>query len=80
MLTWLNQLFCPHNKTDCIIYYNIYLDEVRVYAHYSCKRCNKQWDKLLNNYIISIYNNIIESLRLRGVKSIEEVYNERISQ
>ena len=76
MLKWLKSLFCSHNEVEVMVYYVVELNEVCAYKDYTCKHCGKNWRKHISTY----YRGDISSLRIRGIKSIEEVYNERTCQ
>jgi hypothetical protein len=76
MLKWLKSLFCSHNEVEVMVYYVADIIVVYVYKDYTCKHCGKNWRKNIATYCV----NDIPSLRSRGIKSIEEVYNERTCQ
>ena len=76
MFKCLKSLFCSHNTVEVMVYYVVDLNEVYMYKDYTCKHCGKNWRKKLSTYIVDA----IPSLRNRGIKSIEEVYNERTCQ
>lgn len=76
MLKWLKSLFCSHNEVEVVIYYVVDLITVYVYKDYTCKHCGKNWREKIGTY----YTGEIPSLRSRGIKSIEEIYDERTCQ
>ena len=76
MLKWLKSLFCIHNEVVTVVYYVADLAIVTVCKEYTCKHCGKTWIEHLSKYVR--YD--IPKLKRLGIKSIEEVYNERTCQ